>query len=63
MCALLQKKSQSNVVCERMHKTVGNVLRTSLHGNPPQNIANAKQYVDEELSIAMHATRAGVHSL
>jgi hypothetical protein len=28
-------------VCERMHQTVGNVLRTLLHGNPPQNIANA----------------------
>jgi hypothetical protein len=27
--------------------TVGNVLRTLLHGNPPQNIENAAQYVDE----------------
>jgi hypothetical protein len=24
----------SNVVCERMHQTVGTVLRTLLHGNP-----------------------------
>jgi hypothetical protein len=45
-----------------MHQTVGNVLRTLLHGNPLQNIANAAQYVDEELSIAMHAMQAGVHS-
>jgi hypothetical protein len=30
--------------------------------NPPQNIANAEQYVDEALSIAMYAMRAGVHS-
>jgi hypothetical protein len=42
-----------------MHQTVGNVLRTLLHGNPLQNIANAEQYVDEALSIAMHAMRAG----
>jgi hypothetical protein len=45
-----------------MHQTVGNVLRTLLHGNPSQNIANAAQYVDEALSIAMHAMQAGVHS-
>jgi hypothetical protein len=45
-----------------MHQTVGNILRTLLHGNPPQNIANAVQYVDKSSSIAMHAMRAGVHS-
>jgi hypothetical protein len=53
---------QSNAVCKRLHQTVGNVLRTLLHGNPLQNIANAAQYVDEALSIAMHAVQAGVHS-
>jgi hypothetical protein len=37
-----------------MHQTVGNVLRTLLHGEPPQNIATAKEFVDEALSIAMH---------
>jgi hypothetical protein len=45
-----------------MHQTVGNVLRTLLHGNPLQNIANSAKYVDEALSIAMHAMQAGVHS-
>ncbi len=62
MCALLQINPQSNAVCERMHQTVWNVLRTLLHGNPSQNIANAEQYADEALFIAMHAMRAGVHS-
>ncbi len=56
------KLPQSNAVCERMHQTVGNVLRMLLHGNPLQNIANAAQYVDEGLSIAMHAMRVGIHS-
>jgi hypothetical protein len=56
------KNPQSNAVCERMHQTVGNVLRALLHGNPPQNIANAEQYVDKALSIAMHTMRAGVHT-
>ncbi len=56
------KNPQSNAVCERMHQTVGNVLRALLHGNPPQNIASAEQYVHEALAIAMHAMRAGIHS-
>ena len=45
-----------------MHQTVGNVLRTLLHGEPPRNINTAKEFVDEALSIAMHAMRAGIHS-
>ena len=45
-----------------MHQTVGNVLRTLLHGRPPQNITSAKEFVDEALSIASHAMRAGVHT-
>ncbi len=32
------KNSQSNAICERMHQTVTNVLRTLVHTNPPQNI-------------------------
>ena len=56
------KNPQSTAVCERMHQTVGNILRTFLHGEPPQNIANVKSYIDEALSIAMHAMRAGLHS-
>jgi hypothetical protein len=62
MCAQLQKNPQSNTVCKRTHQTVGNVLRTLLHGNPPQNIVNAEQYVDKALPIVMHAMRAGVHT-
>ncbi len=56
------KNPQSNAICKKMHQTVGNVLRTLLHGEPTQNIADAKECVDEQLSIAMHAVRAGIHS-
>ena len=45
-----------------MHQTVGNVLRTLLHGEPPQNITTAKEFVDEALSIAMHDMRLGMHT-
>ncbi len=57
MCALV-------LICKIMHQTVGNVLKTSLHGEPPKNIADAKEFVDEalSLSIPMHAMRAGIHS-
>ena len=56
------KNPQSNAVCKRMHQTVGNVLRTLLHGEPPRNINSFREFVDEYLSIAMHAMRAGVHT-
>jgi len=56
------KNPQSNAICERMHQTVGNVLRTLLHGEPPQNINSAREFVDEALSIAMHAMRVGMHT-
>ena len=45
-----------------MHQTVGNILRTLLHSEPPQNITTAKEFVDEALSIATHAMRAGIHT-
>jgi hypothetical protein len=56
------KNPQSNAMCERMHQTVGNVLRTLLHGEPPPDMASAKEYINEALSIAMHAMRAAIHS-
>ena len=47
-----------------MHQTVGNVLQTLLHGQPPQHLTGtrAKEYIDEALSIIMHAMHAGAHS-
>ena len=49
------KNPTANSICEQMHQTVGNVLRTLLHGEPPRNISKAKDFIDEALSIAMHA--------
>jgi len=56
------KNPQSDAVCKRIYQTVDNFLRTLLHGRPPQNITSAKEFVDEALSIASHAMRAGVHT-
>jgi hypothetical protein len=38
-----------------MHQTVGNVLRTLVHTNPPQNMAQARDIVDDALATTMHA--------
>jgi hypothetical protein len=38
-------------------------METSLlQGEPPPDMASAKEYIDEAISIAMHAMRAAIHS-
>ena len=53
---------QANAICERMHQTVGNILRTLLHENPPRDVKGAKELIDDALSMAMHALRSSVHT-
>ena len=43
-----------------MHQTVGNVLQTLAHTNPPQNINQAQVIIDNALATAMHAMRTTV---
>jgi hypothetical protein len=54
------RNPQANAICERMHQTVGNILRTALKSNPPQNLQQANDILDEALSTVMHALRANV---
>ena len=54
------KNPQSNSICERMHQTVGNILRTELYSNPPQNMPQARDIIDQALATAMHATRTTI---
>jgi hypothetical protein len=49
------KKSQSNAICERMYQTVNNVLRTLVHTNPPTNMTQARDIIDDALATVMHA--------
>ena len=56
------RNPQADAICKRMHQTVGNVLRTLLHVNPPKNLGSARELIDEALSTAMHAMRASVHT-
>ena len=54
------RNPQSNAVCERMHQTVGNILRTMLKSNPPQNLQEANDILDAALSTVMHALRSNI---
>jgi hypothetical protein len=56
------KNPQANAICERMHQTVGNVLRTLLHGEPLPDVIKAKDFIDEALLIATHAMQTGIHT-
>jgi hypothetical protein len=38
-----------------MHQAVTNVLRTLVHTNPPQNMTQARDIIDNALATAMHA--------
>jgi transposase InsO family protein len=55
------KNPQSNAVCERLHSTIGDILRSMLHENPPTNVAQAYELVDTALASAQYAVRASVH--
>ena len=56
------KNPQANAVCERMHQTVGNILRTTLVAQPPQTIDAARAAIIYAVSTAVHAMRTTVHS-
>jgi len=52
---------QANAICEPMHQTVGNILRTLIHAHRPQNHQTAQELVDTALATAMHALRSSVN--
>ena len=54
------KNPQSNSICERMHQTVGNILCTLLYSNPPQNMTQARDIMDDALATTMHAMRTTI---
>jgi hypothetical protein len=60
MYAQPAKNPQSNAICERMHQTVTNVLRTLVHTNTPGNMTQARDIIDDALAIAMHAMQTTI---
>jgi len=55
------KNAQANAICERMHRTIGNLLRSLCHTNPPQNINDANLLVERALATTSHALRSTIH--
>jgi transposase InsO family protein len=54
------RNPQANAVCKRMHQTVGNILLTLIHTNPPQVVQNAEQVIDYALQMAVYTLRTTV---
>jgi hypothetical protein len=57
---LNQQKPQSSAICKRMHQTVTNVLRALVPTNPPQNMTQARDIVENALATAMHAMQTTI---
>ena len=55
------KNPQSNAVCERMHATIGDTLRTMLHEYPPHNLETAIEIVDSVIASSQYALRTAIH--
>lgn len=55
------KNPQANAICERLHSTVGDILRTLLREQPPQNVAQAYELIDAALASAQYAVRVAVN--
>ena len=53
---------QANLVCERMHQIVGNILRILLRGNPIVSVTKANRLLYEYLPTAQHAMRTSIHT-
>ena len=56
------KNPQSNAICERLHATVGDMLRATLNREPPNDVPAALDLTNSILSSAQFATRAAVHT-
>ena len=51
------RNPQGNSLIERIHQTIGQVLRTVLVAKNPKSVAEGNQVVEETLATAMHACR------
>lgn len=56
------KNPQSNAICERLHGTIGDMLRTSLNDEPPNDVPAALDLIDSVLAAAQFAARAAIHT-
>lgn len=55
------KNPQSNAIIERVHKTMGDILRVLLHTTPPRTLNDTNRMVDNALATCQHACRIAVN--
>lgn len=55
------KNPQANAICERMHKTCGDQIRTLLAEDPPVTVESALDLVDAVLAAAQRALRITIN--
>ena len=46
-----------------MHQTVGNILQTLIHTEPPRSLTDAKTLIDSAVATASHAVGTNVSQL
>jgi len=56
------KNPQANSIAERVHRVVGDMIRTQLDGTDLNSIADANLFVDAVLASATFGLRATVHT-
>ena len=55
------KNPQANSIAERMHLTIGDLLRTLIHAHPPNNLQHAHDILDQVIGTVSHALRTTIH--
>ncbi|GFH61911.1 hypothetical protein CTEN210_18387 [Chaetoceros tenuissimus] len=56
------KNPQGNSICERIHQTMLNQIRSLLRQNPPNDINQANHVIDTLLANTVYALRTSLHS-
>ena len=55
------KNPQANAICERLHQSISNTLRTMLHTYPPNTIDQTNDIMDTCFATAAYASKVAIH--
>ena len=55
------KNPQANAICERLHQSISNTLRTMLHTYLPNNIDQTNDIMDTCFATAAYASKVAIH--
>ena len=55
------KNPQADVICERLHQSISNTLRSMLQAYPPNNIEQTNDIMDTCFATAAYASKVAIH--